>query len=206
MDARFAVRNCKINLKNDIPAMLTEPLYVVSADLSVIMNNKKHDKLQQGQELEAVIKITKNSDDSIGTKCVEIELADIRKKKADVLESNYKNALNKIARMKEEMVLKDAQEERIARLFRNQQNLMIQISQALVHVKEYKERMLHQVGDFSRNLDHLEADWQMAISMDTLSDDRLKRDPTGPVKQMRRMLQHMVAMMDGVPVYRANNP
>ena len=204
MDARFAFRNCQVNLKNDIPSMITEPLYVVSAEMSVVMNSKKHEKLQQGQELEAVIKFGKK-DDSINTKCVEVELADIRKKKASVLENNYKNALSKIARMKEELLLKEAHEERVARLFRNQQNLMIQISQALVHVKEYRERMLHQVGDFSRSLDHLEADWQMVITMDTLSDERLKRDPTGPVKQMRRMLQHMVAMMDGAPVYH-NNP
>ena len=122
MDARFRfkIKECQVNIKKDVQLYMVEPLYSISSDMTVVVNQLKHDKLQQGDAIDAVIRIEKNEKGDIEPKCVELELASIRERKIAVTNNNHRNAIHMINRMKEDLVLRDANDERVSRINKNQ--------------------------------------------------------------------------------------
>ena len=203
MDGRIDLKECWVAMKNDVPNIHSEQLYTISSEFTVVVNKKKYDKFKDGHELDAVVRFGKDDDGGIKPRCVELDLAYLRKRKQQVADGNHQVAKEHINRLKAEVVLRAAQEERYRRFYNNQQELMVDITQMLVQLQEHRQIQMCKIGDLAKNVSNLEADWDMVATMAPPGyNAEARSDPIGPIKQMKIMLHHMMNLVGGDSIDR----
>ena len=196
MEGVYITKECSVEVERIIPACFhgEEDLYSIESDFNIIIDKGRYERIVQGGAMEATLRIELNEEDEISAPCLDLDMADIKRKEAKDLEKKYMNSLAEISHLRANEISKERMMEEKGRILKHQRELMTSLSMAVVDAVEYRDVKFMWAHSKKKEIEKIGKGWEELEEKDPGSGANSAQNC---VNVLNRLLNHYIGIIQG---------